>query len=210
MLFERSGSNWTQLGSTYNSGPLTAGDKLQVQAVGSTISFLAERGAADLGHRHHADRRRAGHHVVRHRPGGQLDRRLRRRRWTTTYTIGGTVSGLTGTVILQNNSGDSLSVAANGSFTFATPLADGATYNVTVRTNPSGQTCTVANGTGTVHAANVTSVSVTCAAAAQHAGLRRLQPGRRTARAELGRRQRRRPGHLRPAGDRHRRERRVR
>lgn len=40
MLFERSGSNWTQLGSTYNSGPLTAGTQLQVQAAGSTIAFM--------------------------------------------------------------------------------------------------------------------------------------------------------------------------
>ena len=77
---------------------------------------------------------------------------------TATYTIGGTVSGLTGTVILQDNGGDNLTVTANGPFTFGTPLADGAIYNVTVRTNPSGQTCTVASGTGTVHAANVTSV----------------------------------------------------
>ncbi len=30
MLFKRSGSNWTQLGSTYNSGALAAGTQLQV------------------------------------------------------------------------------------------------------------------------------------------------------------------------------------
>ena len=46
MLFKRSGGNWTQLGSTYSSGPLAAGTQLQVTAVGSTISFLAERRAA--------------------------------------------------------------------------------------------------------------------------------------------------------------------
>src|SRR6516162_4512584 len=41
MLFERSGINsWTQLGSTYSSGALTAGTQLQLMAVGSTISFL--------------------------------------------------------------------------------------------------------------------------------------------------------------------------
>jgi len=41
MLFKRSGSNtWTQLGSTYNSGPLTAGTQLQLKAVSSTITFL--------------------------------------------------------------------------------------------------------------------------------------------------------------------------
>ena len=55
-----------------------------------------------------------------------------------------------------------LSVSANGPFTFATPLACGAGYNVTVKTSPSGQTCTVSNGSGTVASANVTNVAVSC------------------------------------------------
>ena len=38
------------------------------------------------------------------------------------------MSGLSGTVVLQDNGGDNLSVSANGSFTFATPLAAGAAY----------------------------------------------------------------------------------
>ena len=40
-----------------------------------------------------------------------------------TFTVGGSVSGLSGTVVLQDNGGDNLSVTANGSFTFATSLA---------------------------------------------------------------------------------------
>ena len=44
-------------------------------------------------------------------------------------------------------------VSANGSFTFATPVASGAGYGVTVKTNPSGQACTVSNGSGTVGSA---------------------------------------------------------
>jgi len=64
--------------------------------------------------------------------------------------------------VLQDNGGDNLSVSANGSFTFATSLASGAGYNVTVMTNPSGQGCTVANGSGTVASANVTNVAVSC------------------------------------------------
>ena len=80
----------------------------------------------------------------------------------TTYSIGGTVTGLSGTVVLQNNGGDDLSVSSSGPFTFSTPLADGATYNVTVKTNPSGQTCTVSGGSGTVASANVTNIAVAC------------------------------------------------
>ena len=41
----------------------------------------------------------------------------------TTYSVGGTVSGLSGTVVLQDNGGDDLSVTASGPFTFATKLA---------------------------------------------------------------------------------------
>ena len=55
-----------------------------------------------------------------------------------------------------------------GSFTFATPVASGAAYAVTVRTNPAGQVCTVSGGSGTVGSANVTGVAVSCAAAASY------------------------------------------
>ncbi|MGH8287506.1 MAG: lactonase family protein [Steroidobacteraceae bacterium] len=81
----------------------------------------------------------------------------------TTYSIGGTVSGLTGTgLVLQDNGGDNLSVTANGAFTFATKVDSGGAYAVTVLTQPSGQTCTVADGTGTTGSANVTNVAVNC------------------------------------------------
>ena len=40
-----------------------------------------------------------------------------------SYSVGGTVSGLSGTVVLQDNGGDNLRVTANGSFTFATSVA---------------------------------------------------------------------------------------
>lgn len=78
-------------------------------------------------------------------------------------TIGGAVTGATGTVVLQNNSGDDLTIGANAPFTFATPVADGAGYNVTVLTPPAGQSCAVTNGTGIANA-NVTNVAVTCSA----------------------------------------------
>ena len=58
------------------------------------------------------------------------------------------MSGLSGTVVLQDNGGDDLSVSSDGAFTFATPVADGAAYDVTVKTNPSGQTCSVSGGVG--------------------------------------------------------------
>jgi hypothetical protein len=82
---------------------------------------------------------------------------------TNTFTIGGTVSRLTGTgFVLRDNGGDDLAIASNGTFTFPTPVASGATYSITIRTQPTGQTCTVTSGTGTMGASNVTSVEVTC------------------------------------------------
>ncbi|MBA8883804.1 proprotein convertase P-domain-containing protein [Dokdonella fugitiva] len=82
----------------------------------------------------------------------------------TTYTVGGTVSGLTGSgLVLSLNAGaQTLPIAANGAFTFPTGLADASPYAVTVGTQPAGQSCSVANGNGTVAGANVTNVAVTC------------------------------------------------
>ncbi|MCS6985064.1 MAG: hypothetical protein NZM25_08080, partial [Leptospiraceae bacterium] len=82
---------------------------------------------------------------------------------TLTYTVGGTVSGLLGTLVLQNNGGDNLTLNNNGSFSFSTALTNGASYNVTVHTQPTGQNCTVSNGSGTISGANVTNVTVNCA-----------------------------------------------
>ena len=81
---------------------------------------------------------------------------------TNTYTVGGAVSGLSGTVVLLNNASNSTSVSSNGSFTFSTPIAQGSAYLVTVGTQPSGQTCTISNGSGTMGGANVTNVGVGC------------------------------------------------
>jgi hypothetical protein len=79
-------------------------------------------------------------------------------------TIGGTVSGLSGTgLVLQDNVGDSLTISGNGAFTFKTAVTGTSAYAVTVLTQPvsPNQLCTVANGSGTA-AANVTNVAVTC------------------------------------------------
>jgi hypothetical protein len=82
-----------------------------------------------------------------------------------SYAIGGKVSGLTGAgLILQDNDGDNLAIATNGSFTFATRLSSGSAYSVTVFSQPTAQTCTVKAGSGTVAGADVTTVRVTCTA----------------------------------------------
>lgn len=79
-----------------------------------------------------------------------------------TYSVGGTITGLVGTVVLQNMGGDDLSVSASGTFTFSKKLAANASYAVTVVTDPTGQDCVVTDPTGTVGSADVNTVSIAC------------------------------------------------
>ena len=79
----------------------------------------------------------------------------------TTFTIGGTVTGLSGTLGLLDNGSDSLSLSQPGTFTFAAPVASGSPYAVTVASQPSAQYCGISGGSGTA-AADVTSVMVGC------------------------------------------------
>ena len=85
---------------------------------------------------------------------------------TNTYSVGGTVTGLVGTgMILEDNSAGDLTISGNGGFTFATAIASGSTYNVTVLTQPGGptQACSVSSASGTVTNGAVTTVAVNCA-----------------------------------------------
>jgi trimeric autotransporter adhesin len=83
-----------------------------------------------------------------------------------SFSVGGSVAGLEGTGLkLQNNGGDDLAIASNGSFTFETEIANGGTFEVTVATQPTrpSQTCTVADGTGTIQDGDARTVKVSCA-----------------------------------------------
>ena len=148
-LYKRNAGTWIQLGSSYNSGPLPAGTTLQLSATGSTISFL-QNGVTRI--------TATDTSITGGAPGIMTYGKAKADGWTgggaggsaPTYSVGGSVTGLSGTVVLRDNGGDDLTLTANGSFAFVTKLATGAAYNVTVKTNPSGQTCSVANGSGTI------------------------------------------------------------
>jgi len=87
---------------------------------------------------------------------------------TNTYTVGGKVTGLSSDGLVVANGSNTGRVALakaanNADFTYTVPnVAFGVTYSVAVVQQPNGQTCTVANGTGTMAAANVTNVDITC------------------------------------------------
>ena len=83
------------------------------------------------------------------------------------YTVGGTVTGLTGSGLVllfhDSNLSGGLPVSTNV-FTFSPAVPQGSAYTVSVGTQPESpvQNCVVTNGTGVVGAANVTNVTVSC------------------------------------------------
>lgn len=85
------------------------------------------------------------------------------------YQLGGTVSGLaTGqSVILLASAGSwggatvTKTVNSDGVYTFPWGVSPTSSYTVSVQTQPSGQTCSIANATGTANA-NVTNINVSC------------------------------------------------
>ena len=82
----------------------------------------------------------------------------------SSYTIGGSISGLTASgLVLLDNGADATGIAANATqFTMNTGVAYGGSYAITVETQPAGETCQVSDGSGSV-SANVTSVTLSCA-----------------------------------------------
>lgn len=80
-----------------------------------------------------------------------------------TYSLGGAISGLSAAGLVLANGSASLSVASGASaFTLPAALSSGSAYDVTVATQPAGEDCTVSNGAGTMPAAAVTGVMVSC------------------------------------------------
>lgn len=81
---------------------------------------------------------------------------------TRTFAVGGTVSGLAqGGTLSLGNGVDTLTVTGNGSFSFPSKLASGASFKVTLNNSP-GSACTLTNDAGVIAASDVSSVAVNC------------------------------------------------
>ncbi len=77
-----------------------------------------------------------------------------------SYTLGGTVSALTGSGMVLKSNGQTLSVGANAStFSFGTVTGS---YAVSIIQQPDGETCAVANASGSSSGSTVNSVAITC------------------------------------------------
>jgi len=82
-----------------------------------------------------------------------------------TFTIGGTISGLSGSgLVLLNNGDGATSIAANATqFEMESPITSDGSYAISVKTPPGGETCQISQGSGTDVTTNIDSVVVTCA-----------------------------------------------
>ncbi|MCK4704022.1 MAG: hypothetical protein KAT90_00960, partial [Gammaproteobacteria bacterium] len=93
-----------------------------------------------------------------------------------SYSVGGTLTGLQGSVTLQNNSADILVLNSAGNFVFQNKLSNGVSYNVVVQSQPVGQSCQVSNASGVINSANVTNIGVVCATAFTLSGSYQIAP----------------------------------
>lgn len=78
------------------------------------------------------------------------------------FLVGGTTSGLDGSLTLQLNGSERLTQTQNGPFLFETPVEDGNPYRVAIVEAPQEQVCTLKNASGRISGGDVDAVQATC------------------------------------------------
>ncbi len=86
------------------------------------------------------------------------------------YTVGGTLQGLSGQLVLLNNGADALELSADGAFSFSEGLPSRAIYDVSLASSPEAQDCRVMNGRGIIGEDDVHTVYVVCSTRAYTLG----------------------------------------
>jgi hypothetical protein len=81
-----------------------------------------------------------------------------------TYTIGGTLNGLTGgaIIVVTVNGANEQTLTKNGTFTLSANQPENSSYNLSIVTPPTNQPCTSIYGTGIVNGANNSSINLLC------------------------------------------------
>jgi len=83
-----------------------------------------------------------------------------------TYSLEGTLSGLTAGGLVLSNGNDFISVPANSTaFLMPTAVAEHSSYHVIVSSQPQGLYCTVTNGAGSMPSSAVTDIQIECSQA---------------------------------------------
>ena len=81
-----------------------------------------------------------------------------------SFTVGGTVSGLTNQGLVLQNGGETVAVAAGStSFAFPNSISYGTEYNVSIKSQPDHMTCSVVNPIGSAGHTTTINVLVSCA-----------------------------------------------
>lgn len=82
--------------------------------------------------------------------------------------LGGTVTGLSGgSLVLHLSAGainENRSIARNGPYRFAASIPPGTAYTVSIDTQPNGQSCGLANATGTMGSTSIDTADASCGA----------------------------------------------
>lgn len=78
------------------------------------------------------------------------------------YLVSGKVQGLDGTLVLQNNNQDDLTIEKDGAFQFK--VSDQSEFSVSKVSEPCSQRCEIKNGTGKINGKNFEDVEVVCLA----------------------------------------------
>ncbi len=82
-----------------------------------------------------------------------------------TQTVGGTISGVTGTggsLTLKLNNKQSINISTDGMFTFPNPIEAGVEYQVLYDNVSVFLECTISNNSGTISSNNITDIIITC------------------------------------------------
>jgi len=83
------------------------------------------------------------------------------------YKLGGTISGLSGSLTLikeatENEGYEELTLTQNGEFTFTETLIDSIGFEVSISSQPDGQTCNIVNGSNNSEANAVDRLVISC------------------------------------------------
>lgn len=80
----------------------------------------------------------------------------------STYSVGGSVSGINGVITLQVNGGNDFDISENGEYTISGEFTEGFYYSLTVLAQPQLQECVISNGLGSVGSADVGNIVLSC------------------------------------------------
>lgn len=78
------------------------------------------------------------------------------------YTVGGSVSGLSGTLQINLNTGNTLDITGNGTFSFLTQVEYSSDYQVDIVSTPPGMQCNISNNSGVMPANDINNINIIC------------------------------------------------